>query len=433
MATQDTSDLLGPLSGLRVLEVGDEKVEFCGRLLTGGDADIVKVEPPGGSPTREYGPFYQDERNPDRSLYFWHYNLGKRSVTLNLDSDEGRQLFKRLAERADVVLDGMGLDYLNERGLGYEELSSSNPRLVMCAITDFGRTGPWRDYQASDMMHLALGGQMMVTGYLPVGDYDPTNPAPHYDTPPIAPQMWQAYHTAGVNAAVAIYGALFHREMSGTGQFIDTSIHTAMAACTELPVPHWIYNQAPVWRQTGSHAMPSVGLTWQQQAGDGKPIFTMSAIGGFGGTWDRFVEMLDTVGIADDLGDEKYQDPAYRRQPEVATRVRELTDTFITMLPAEEAMRLAQKAGLAWSEIRWPEDNLDDEHWQARGVFQDIEHDELGGKKFTYVVMPFLCEQMPWKVGSRAAMVGEHTDEVLGTDLGLSAGELSALRSAGVV
>jgi crotonobetainyl-CoA:carnitine CoA-transferase CaiB-like acyl-CoA transferase len=143
--------------------------------------------------------------------------------------------------------------------------------------------------------------------------------------------------------------------------------------------------------------------------------------------------MLDTVGIADDLGDEKYQDPAYRQQPEVATRVRELTDTFITMLPAAEAMRLAQQAGLAWSEIRWPEDNLDDEHWQARGVFQDIEHDELGGERFRYVVMPFLCEQMPWKIGNRAAMVGEHTDEVLATDLGLSAGELSALRGAGVV
>ena len=144
-------DFAGFLGGIRVLEIGDELGEYCGKVLAGLGADVVRVEPPGGEPTRMYGPFYHDKPDPDRSLYFWHYNLGKRSVVLDLDVAEGREQFARLAGEADVVLDCRPRGYLAERGIGYEELSVANPRLIWARITPFGDTGPWADYAASDL------------------------------------------------------------------------------------------------------------------------------------------------------------------------------------------------------------------------------------------------------------------------------------------
>src|SRR5437879_5930086 len=140
----DTPTYLG---GTRVVEVADEQGEYCGRVLASLGADVVKVEPPGGSPTRLIGPFADDEVDPERSLYFWHYNLGKQSVVLDLDDEDDRERFRNLVDTADVLLESCPLGYLEERGIGYSELSARNPRLVHASITPFGRTGPWAGHQ----------------------------------------------------------------------------------------------------------------------------------------------------------------------------------------------------------------------------------------------------------------------------------------------
>lgn len=179
----------GAFSGLRVIEIADEKGEFCGRILAGGGAEVIKIEPPGGSPTRRIGPFRNDVPDPEGSLYFWQYNLGKRSVTLDLDTEDDRAVLRRLAAGSDVVLESLPPGAMAGLGLGYEDLAALNPGIIVCSITSFGQSGPWRDLVADDLVHLALGGQMMVCGYDPGGDFDPSDPAPFYDTPPIAPQM----------------------------------------------------------------------------------------------------------------------------------------------------------------------------------------------------------------------------------------------------
>src|ERR1700722_11524661 len=115
------------LTGIRVLELADELGEYCGMLLAGLGADVVKIEPPGGETTRTYGPFYNDEPHADRSLYFWHYNFGKRGAVLNLDIDEGKEQFARLAKATDVLIDTRAPNYLEKRGLGYERLAQDNP------------------------------------------------------------------------------------------------------------------------------------------------------------------------------------------------------------------------------------------------------------------------------------------------------------------
>src|SRR5690606_14622956 len=136
---------------------------------------------------RAYGPFFQDQPDPNRSLYFWQYNRGKRGVTLDLDTPAGQAQFRNMAAHAEVILDGRPNGYLESRGLGFESLRALNPSLIFGKISAFGEDGPWANYTGSDLVHLALGGMAMNSGYDP-------DPRGDYDTPPIAPQMWQAYH-----------------------------------------------------------------------------------------------------------------------------------------------------------------------------------------------------------------------------------------------
>ena len=213
------------LSGVRVLELADERGEFCGRLLAGAGADVIKVEPPGGSPTRLIGPFVDDVEDPERSLHFWHYCLGKRSVAIDITTPPGQVVLKRLAATADVVLESYPPGTLDALGLGYDALGGINPRLVMASITPFGQEGPYRDWKASDLVHLAMGGVMMSTGY------DPT-PEGEYDVAPGAPQMWHSNHVVGIQMVDTILATLLYRERTGQGQFLDGSVHRAVSLHT---------------------------------------------------------------------------------------------------------------------------------------------------------------------------------------------------------
>ena len=189
----------GPLQGLRVLELADEKGQFCGKLLGDLGADVVKIEPPGGEPCRHVGPFLDDIPNPDRSLSFWYYNTSKRGITLNLATSDGRGLFKRLAAGADIILETFQPGHLASLELDYESLNEENSGLILCALTPFGQTGPWRDYRSSDLLHMAAGGEMASCGY---DEVDAPN------APPIAPGGGNAWHMGCHFAYISIMAAL---------------------------------------------------------------------------------------------------------------------------------------------------------------------------------------------------------------------------------
>ena len=142
------------LDGLRVLEICDEKGQFCGKLMADNGADLIKIEPPGGEACRSFGPFLDDVPHRERSLSFWHYNTSKRGITLNLESQQGQELFRQLAASADIVLESRKPGYLESLGLGYDVLSADNPGLIMCSLTPYGQTGPWRDYASSDITQM---------------------------------------------------------------------------------------------------------------------------------------------------------------------------------------------------------------------------------------------------------------------------------------
>jgi crotonobetainyl-CoA:carnitine CoA-transferase CaiB-like acyl-CoA transferase len=397
----------GFLEGVRVLEVGDELGEYCGKVLAGLGADVVRVEPPGGESTRGYGPFYADVPDRNRSLYFWHYNLGKRGIELDLDGELGRREFAALAASADVIIDSRPREYLPSRRIGYDDLAITNPGLVYARISPFGDTGPWADYAASDLVHLALGGVMMNCGYDP-------DPSGCYDTPPLAPQMWQSYHIAGEMTAMSIIGALYYRQSSGRGQRLSTSVHEAVSKNTETDLPDWIFLRQSHLRLTCRHSAaiprgPSLAM-----CKDGRyllPYRTYLRGSGTVSSWDGTVALLKRYGMQEDLEEPKY-DTDYRNSDQAIERVSRLTDKLISrLLFRRDLWRQAQEHNLPWAPLRRPEENVADEHWLVRGAFFEVYHPELD-ESFIYTGGKWVTEGLAWPRGPRAPLVGEHSQQV---------------------
>src|SRR5437667_413058 len=237
----------GMLDGLRVIEIADERAEYTGLLLAGLGAEVIKIEPPEGNATRRIGPFLEDQPGPERSLFFWNYNRNKKSVVLDLQDAAGREHLLRLLGGTDVLLDA-SCGALNEAlRLDRAALGARFPQLVTARMTPFGDDGPWRDLKSSDLIHLALGGIMMNCGYDP-------DPKLEYDTPPIAPQVWHAYHIAGEQLATGIIAALIHRHRSGEGQDVSVAIHEAVSKNPEQDIMYWVMRRVPLWRLTNRHA-----------------------------------------------------------------------------------------------------------------------------------------------------------------------------------
>ena len=221
----ETAALPGPLAGLRVIELADEQAEYCGLTLAGLGADVVKVEPPGGSPTRRIGPFYKDKQDPEGSLFFWQYNRGKRSITLDLEQDKDAETFHTLVASADILLETTPKGELARLNLGAKTIAEKHPSLIHARVTPFGDDGPWAEFKGSDLVHLALGGVMMNCGYDPAPSSE--KGGGQYDLPPIAPQMWHAYHVAGEQLSMAILAALMYRIRTGRGQQVSCAVHEA--------------------------------------------------------------------------------------------------------------------------------------------------------------------------------------------------------------
>jgi len=412
----------GPLAGLRVLELADEKGQFCGKLLGDLGADVVKIEPLGGEATRRVGPFLDDVSHHDRSLSFWYYNTSKRGVTLNLHMEGGQQLFRRLAVTADVILETFPPGHLASLGLSYQALSTKNPRLIMCSLTPFGQTGPWRDYQTSDLLHMAAGGQMASCGY---DEVDVPG------APPIAPGGGNAWHMGGHFGCIAIMAGLVHRSFTGKGQYIDASIHEACALTTEAAIANYIYRGETLLRQTGRHHAPAPTPRTQFRSKDGSFVTALVA----GRLTPKYVKdlaaLLDSHGMPHDLHDPKYADPA-AIAASTSHIIDDLVAGFIASLPAEEVYHAAQARGFTWGAVRAPEQLLEDEHLRDRGFWKEVEHPELG-RSFTYPGDAAIYNGSPWRISRRAPLLGEHNLEIFCGELELSRAELAVLVESGAI
>jgi crotonobetainyl-CoA:carnitine CoA-transferase CaiB-like acyl-CoA transferase len=401
----------GMLAGVRVVEIADELAEYCGLLFAGLGADVVKVEPPDGSPTRGIGPFLDDEPDRERSIFFWNYNRNKRSVALDAKTAEGRERLLKLIESADILLDSSCGDLNAWLGLDRDALLRRFPALVVARMTPFGDDGPWAKFKGSDLIHLALGGVMMNCGYDP-------DPSLHYDLPPIAPQLWHAYHIAGEQLAVGALAALMHCRRTGVGQDVSCAVHEAVSKNTELDLMSWVMRRAPLYRLTCRHAIEEPNHTPNvAHTKDGRWYISWGV-----GPRDEanLVPFLDRYGMRADLeppggnSDMRARNvPGSSKGNERQAHILEVIQRFVRAYRYDTMpWRDAQDAGLLWAPLRKPHESALDEHWLRRHSFADVDHPELG-RSLRYCTSKWLSTATSWQAGRRAPALGEHTEAVL--------------------
>ncbi len=361
--------LSSSLAGFTILEIGEQPGDHAALLLAGLGAEVIKIEPRDGSESRRIGPFASASRDSEESLFFWRYNLNKKSVVLDVDRTEAQRVLTALASNADIVLLAGEYETVARRIPLWRELAEKNPRLIVCTITPFGLDGPYRALKTTDLVQMALGGIMAVCGYDPDQDLV-------YDTPPIAPAMWHSFHLGGEYAAVAIMAAINFRELSGEGQFIDVSVHEAVNTCTEIAIPTYIYSGQVVMRQTARHAATIVTHARLTQSADG--VFMLASLSPFEREQRALAQLADQMGIAHVLGTPEFVQLEKDDAGAAALYRNDILVQIIEGLSADDLFSRAQALGLAWSPIRRPEENLEDPHFAARGSFATIHHSELG-------------------------------------------------------
>ncbi|MBM2825911.1 MAG: putative acyl-CoA transferase/carnitine dehydratase, partial [Dehalococcoidales bacterium] len=205
------------LSGVKVLDLTEERGLYAGKMLADLGADVVKIEKPEGSKARRTGPFKDDVPGLENSLYFLNFNTNKRGVTLNIDSSEGRDIFKQLAKRTDILIEDFEVGVMQSLKLDYPALRELNRGIIMASVTGFGQTGPYRMFKASDIVSFAAGGMMNISGSRSAA-------------PVVAPGE-QSYHGVSIAAVFGILTALLARMSSGEGQLVDASAHEMVATC----------------------------------------------------------------------------------------------------------------------------------------------------------------------------------------------------------
>jgi crotonobetainyl-CoA:carnitine CoA-transferase CaiB-like acyl-CoA transferase len=385
----------GILDGVRVVEIADETAAHVGLLLAGLGADVIKVEPPTGCPTRRLGPFL-GEPSGENSLFFWQHNRGKRSAVLDPAALEN------LIGTADVLLlAGVAVDE--------NDLRARLPRLVIARMTPFGNDGPWAGYHGSDLVHLALGGPVMNCGYDPLPDGS-------YDLPPIASAAWHAYLIAGEQLMIGVLAALVHQQRAGEGQSLSCAVHEAVAKSTELDLMNWVMRRSPLYRQTCRHAAEKVSaVPTIAQTKDGRWIITMP----MGAKNEaQIVAFLVAHGMPVDLDDNTGADdgrsiPGSSAISDRTARLTDLVARFVRKHTYDGFPWLAaQDAGVVCAPLRKPHENVADPHWAARGSFAEVEHPELG-RSLTYAVSKWISTEPHWTVGRRAPLLGEDTQAIL--------------------
>ena len=246
MSEADASLFLSPY---RVLDLTDERGLLCGKILADLGADVVQIEPPEGSHARNLGPYYRDQVHPERSLFWWAYANNKRSITLNLETSDGRDILGRLVKDAHFLLESFSPGYLDGLGAGYRALSAINPGLVMVSITAFGQSGPYSERAATDLVGMATGGIMYLTG--------------DSDRAPVRVGFPQFYLHGSAAGATGAMLAHTHRALTGEGQHVDVSCQQATARSLAHAPQFWdiqgiILKRMGVFRQSAGETMTRI-------------------------------------------------------------------------------------------------------------------------------------------------------------------------------
>jgi formyl-CoA transferase len=395
----------GPLTDIRVIEMGQLLAgPFCGQLLADFGAEVIKCEQPGvGDPMRVWG----REKPHGKSLWWPVVARNKKSLTLNLRTEEGQQVIRDLVAQSDVLLENFRPGTLERWNLSYEELAKINPRLILVRVTGFGQTGPYSKRAGYGAIGEAMGGLRYVVG-------DPS-------TPPSRMGISIGDELAATYACLGTMMALHARERTGRGQVVDSAIYEAVLAMMESLVSE--YDVAGYVRERTGAILPNVAPSNVYDTADGKYLLIAA-------NQDTvFKRLAAAMGRPELAEDDRYATHSARgaHQAELDALINDWTKT-VELEPLE---KLLEEHGVPCGLIYKAGDMLADPHFKAREAIVEVEHPDFGPMKMQNVA-PRLSDT-PGAVRHVGPALGQHTDEVLGDILGIDESTRAEWREKGII
>jgi formyl-CoA transferase len=395
----------GPLTGVKILDISTMiAAPFGATLLADLGAEVTKVELPGkGDTLRTVGPWKGTE-----PLRWPGLARNKKSVTLDIRSEEGKDIFLKLIAKVDVLIENFRPGTLEKWGLGYEELKKVNPKLVMTRVSGYGQTGPYREKAGFGTPGTAFSGHTAIQGYP--------------DRPPVSPSYSLLDYITGVYVAFATVSALYNNEVNDEeeGQVVEMGLYESMFRMLEFLVAEYDQNGKVRERSPGLAGHSSPAGTYETK--DGKFVVLVCSTDS---TFNRLAEAMERT---DMLEDSRYYTNSERLKNDA--EVQNIVSNWIGKLTQEELTNKLDSFGVPVSPILTIEDIFNDPQYKARENIVEVEHPRLGTIKVPGVVPKF--SKTPGAIRHRAPELGEHNEEVL-TGLGLTAEDLTNLKEKGII
>jgi benzylsuccinate CoA-transferase BbsE subunit len=408
----------GMLAPYRALDLTDEKGFLCGKNLGALGCDVIKIERPGGDKGRRIGPFYKDIYHTEKSLYWFAFNANKRGITLDIETDDGREIFKQLVKRADFVIESFPPGYMDSLGLGYSELSQINDQIIVTSITPFGDDGPYKDFKATDIVGLAMGGLLYICG-------DP-------DRPPVAPSFPTAYLLA--EAAVGTLMALQWRLVSGRGTRAVVSLQDEALLTSWDATITWAASGRIQKRSGAVCERPNVTYRQVWSCKDGYVTFFYFG-GRTGAPGNRaIVEWMDSEGIdCQSLKEQDWDnfDWDSLTQDEV-NRLEKPLDPFFKSHTKAELYKGAVERNIILYPMATAKDIAENPQLKSREFWEKVEHPELK-TNITYPGAFVKASETRCGLYRRAPLIGEHNREIYLGELGFSDEDMLTLKQAGII
>jgi crotonobetainyl-CoA:carnitine CoA-transferase CaiB-like acyl-CoA transferase len=409
------------LAPYRVLDLSSEWGLLCGRLLADLGADVIKIEKPGGDPLRSRGPFYRDIPDPEKSLFWFFYNANKRGITLDIETADGKAIFRKLVRKADFVIESFQPGYMESIGLGYRVLNEINPRVILTSVTPFGQTGPYSKYKSADIVNLALSGWMNKCG-------DPDRPPLQMGTPD------QSWLHASSQALGGMLVAHYYREMTGEGQYIDATPLPWMTHFSQAPIRWYVTKKfekrrGQLWDWIGR---PPIRYIWECK--DGYVCFGIAGGGPHPHSNEQLVEWMDSEGMAPDyLKQIDWRKFNFRAiDDDFRNRIDEPVARFLKNKTKAEIFQEALKRRIMLLPASDPHDMLDNPQFASRGFWVDVEHPELG-TTITYPGPLFKSSEVSLEIKRRAPLIGEHNEEIYINEMGFSREDLLLFKQNNII
>jgi crotonobetainyl-CoA:carnitine CoA-transferase CaiB-like acyl-CoA transferase len=395
------SNRYGFLADVRVLDLADEKADFCTKLLADMGARVIKVEKPGGDQSRKRGPFYNPGSSANASLPFYYNNTNKHGITLDIEHREGKSIFLKLLKKTDVLVETSPPGYLKGIGLDYKILSGVNSQLILVSVSGFGQHGLRRNYKTCDLVASAYGGQMYVSG----------SPS----ATPLKAFGDQSYYSASLFATTGILLALRNRAKTGKGDHVDIALQTSVAATLEHVMSRYFSEKIIHRRQESRH--------W-----NGEFVVLPCKDGFIHVTpfqkWETLIEWLEVEGMAEDLKDDRWLDEDYRRNN--FWHVIEVLKKWTAAHTTDEIYKLAQMMRFPWAPVQSPTDVLNCPQLNSRNFFVKWNCPE-SGTAFKYPGLPYKISDQLDRQPKPAPLPGEHNGLIYRQELGISEKTLKRL------